>query len=84
MSTQSRSSILLVSGSCSIFALSEPPGIGHQNLIPVPIPLTPKSVFTGIVCQIDRQSFPDLLSQAGLAQLLHMYDKKSGCWGVLN
>ena len=47
--TQSRSSILLVSRSCSVFPLREPTGIGHRNLIPVPIPSTTKSVVTGII-----------------------------------
>ena len=43
MPAQSRSSILLVSGSCSVFPLREPTGIGHRNLIPVPIPSTMKA-----------------------------------------
>ena len=37
MPAQFRSSILLVSGSCSVFSLHEPTGIGHWNQIPVPI-----------------------------------------------
>ena len=43
MLAQSRSSILLVSGSCSVFPLREPTGIGHRNLILVSIPSTTKA-----------------------------------------
>ena len=43
MPVQSRSSILLVSRSCSVFPLREPTGIGHRNLIPVPISSTTKA-----------------------------------------
>ena len=43
MPVQSKSSILLISRSCSVFPLRKPTGIGHQNLIPVPIPSTTKA-----------------------------------------
>ena len=55
-----RSSILLVSRSCGVFPLREPTGIGHQNLLPVPIPSTLKSVVTRIVSRSYHQCFPDL------------------------
>ena len=44
MPAQSRSSILLVSGSCSVFPLRKTTRIGHQNLIPVSIPSTMKAL----------------------------------------
>ena len=53
-----RSSILLVPGSCGVFPLCEPTGIGHWNLLPVSIPSTLKSVVTGIVGRSYRQRFP--------------------------
>ena len=55
-----RSSILLVSGSCSVFPLHKPTRVGHQNLLPVPILSTLKSVVIGIVGRSYRQCFPDL------------------------
>ena len=55
-----RSSILLVSRSCSVFPLRKPTGIGHRNLLPVPIPSTLKSIITRIIGRSYWQRFPDL------------------------
>ena len=60
MPAQFRSSILLVSRSCSVFPTRESTRIGHWNLIPVPILLTletllePSTGISGNVSQISR------------------------------
>ena len=47
--THSRTSILLVSRSCSVFPLCKPTGIGHWNLITGAYPVNHESVITRIV-----------------------------------
>ena len=48
------SSILLVSGGCSVLTPHKPTGIGYQNPLPVPILSTLKSVVTVTACRISK------------------------------
>ena len=52
--------ILLVSGGCSVLTPRKPTGIGYWNSLPVPIPLTLKSVVTITARRSDQRCLPDL------------------------
>ena len=71
------SSILLVSGSCSVFPLREPTRISHWNLIPVPIPSTTKASSpessTGISGNVSRIFKIPGRTRAAVTYIIHCF-----------